>query len=422
MGRANIPDMLRSPTTVLSLLLGALLGFALAVSDGVLAERRPERRELPAQDARLLAEVIERVKAEYVDRVDDHELMQHAIRGLLSGLDAHSAFLDEEEFADLRIATQGSYSGIGIEVSHESGSIVVVAPIEGSPADRAGLRTGDVIVAVDGHEVPASGLGDAIGRMRGRVGTLVRVTVEREGVDEPIEYSIERAEVEVHSVRHSMLAPGIGYVRITHFSETTGRDLEAALAELRQRSGSGLDGLVLDLRNNPGGVLEAGVDVADAFLDSGLIVSASGRAPDARFYMEARPGDAARGARIAVLVNGGSASASEIVAAALRDHGRATLIGRRTFGKGSVQTVLPLSEGQALKLTTSRYYSPSGATIHEKGIEPDILLPRGSANPARVVARGARQPDLDEEMSVALDWLRSGTASRVAGEPAALAR
>ena len=408
--------MLRSPTTVLALLLGALLGFALAVSGGVQAERRPDRTDLPPDDARLLVEVIERIKAEYVDRVDDHELMQHAIRGMLSGLDSHSAFLDEEELDDLRIATEGSYTGIGIEVSYEAGAIVVVSPIEGSPADRAGLRTGDVIVAIDGHEVAASGLGEAIGRMRGAAGTRVAVTLEREGVDEPLEFTIERAEVEVQSVRHAVVGPGLGYVRITHFSETTARDVAAAVADLQRQSEGPLAGLLLDLRNTPGGVLEAGVEVADAFLDEGVIVSASGRARDARFRMEAHPGDIARNARIAVLINGGSASASEIVAGALRDHGRATLIGRTTFGKGSVQTILPLSGGQAIKLTTSRYFSPSGVSIHERGIEPDILLPRDAENPARTAA--ATLPDLDAEVAVALEWLQQGlSAQRVAGQP-----
>lgn len=408
--------MFRNPTTVLALLLGALLGFALAVSGGVEAQRHPDRADLPSADARLLAEVIERVKDEYVDRVDEHELMQHAVRGMLSGLDAHSAFLDEQELADLRIATEGSYTGIGIEVSYQSGAIVVVSPIEGSPADRAGLLTGDVIVAIDGHEVTGSGLGEAIGRMRGEAGTLVRVTIGRDGVEEPLEYAIERAEVEVHSVRHALLEPGLGYVRITHFSETTARDVEQAVAELGRKSGGRLAGLVLDLRNNPGGVLEAGVEVADAFLDAGLIVSASGRARDARFRMEAHPGDIARDARIAVLINGGSASASEIVAGALRDHGRATLIGRTTFGKGSVQTILPLSGGQAIKLTTSRYYSPSGTSIHERGIEPDIELPRGAASPSLATAAA---PGADDEVALALEWLQKGASPRVAGEPAA---
>jgi len=226
----------------------------------------------------------------------------------------------------------------------------------------------------------------------------------------------------VHSVRHALLGPGYGYLRITHFSETTPRDVEAAVEDLRHASARPLEGLVLDLRNNPGGVLEAGVEVADAFLDDGVIVSATGRARDARFRMEAHPGDIARDARIAVLINGGSASASEIVASALQDHGRATLIGRTTFGKGSVQTVLPLSDGQAIKLTTSRYYSPSGRSIHERGVQPDIVLPRDSANPG-YGASGAAAAELDDEVTVALEWLHGGVAApRVAGQPAAAVR
>jgi carboxyl-terminal processing protease len=405
--------MIRHPPTVLALLLGAVLGFALAVSGGVFAQREPVPADLPWQDARLLAEVIERVQAEYVDGIGEQALMQHAIRGMVAGLDGHSAFLDQDEYADLRIASEGSYSGIGVEVSYESGAIVVVAAIEGSPADRAGLLTGDVIVAIDGRPVDSGGLADAITRMRGEPGTRVRVSVEREASEEPIEFLIERAQVEVHSVRHEMIEPGFGYLRISHFSETTPTELAAALAALRGVSDQPLTGLVVDLRNNPGGVLEAAVDVADAFLDHGLIVSADGRTREARFRLEATPGDLARDTRLAVLVNGGSASGAEIVAGALRDHGRAQLLGRRSFGKGSVQTVLPLSAGHALKLTTSRYYTPSGASIHEKGIVPDIELPRPEPLAgAAVPLPGTPLADRDQEVRRALDWLKSPEAAR----------
>jgi carboxyl-terminal processing protease len=402
--------------TILALLLGAVLGFALALSGGVLAARKGEPTDLPWRDAHLMAEVIERVKQEYVDPVDDHELMQHAIRGMVSGLDAHSTFLDEIELEDLRIASEGSYSGIGIEVSYEDRLVVVVAPIEGSPADRAGLMTGDVIVAIDGHEVAPDGLSESIKRMRGKPGTRVRVTIERDGVEEPVEYVIERAQVDVHSVRQALLEPGYGYLRISHFSETTLADLEVALATVRRASGRPVQGLVLDLRGNPGGVLEAGVEVADAFLEHGVIVTAAGRARDARFRMEATPGDISRGARLAVLVNGGSASASEIVAGALGDHGRAALIGRTTFGKGSVQTVLPLSEGRAIKLTTSRYYTPAGTSIHEKGIEPELVLLRDDTAADRTARAGVPPPERDAEVLAALDWLKAGNAPRMAAE------
>jgi carboxyl-terminal processing protease len=400
-------------TTVLALLLGMGVGFALATTSGVLALRKPDGSDLPWQDARLMAEVIGRVKEEYVDPVDDHQLMQHAIRGMVANLDAHSSFLEEDELEDLMVSSEGNYSGIGIEVSYEDGLIVVVAPIEGSPAERAGLRTGDVIVAIDGHAVKPAGLGASVNRMRGEPGTVVRVTVERGAQAEPAEYAIERARIDVHSVRQALLEPGFGYLRISQFSETTLDDLASGIERLVEASGGPLTGLVLDLRGNPGGVLDAGVDVADAFLERGLIVSATGQGPDARFSVEAAPGDLLDGARLAVLVNGGSASAAEIVAGALHDHGRATLIGRTTFGKGSVQTILPLSDGRAIKLTTSRYYTPSGVSIHERGIEPDIELPR----PEEVIAYG----DLvvDAELRAALDWLRS-PASRLAGKASEL--
>jgi carboxyl-terminal processing protease len=394
-------------TTVLALLLGTGLGFALATTSSVLALRKPDGADLPWQDARLMAEVIERVKEEYVDPVDDHELMQHAIRGMVANLDAHSSFLEEDELEDLMVSSEGNYSGIGIEVSFEDGLIVVVAPFEGSPAERAGLRTGDVIVAVDGHAVKPAGVGASVGRMRGEAGTAVRVTIEREGVAEPLEYAIERARIDVHSVRQALLEPGYGYLRISQFSETTLADVEAGIERLVEASGAPLAGLVLDLRGNPGGVLDAGVDVADAFLDDGLIVSATGRGPDARFSVDALPGDLLDGAPLAVLVNGGSASASEIVAGALHDHGRATLLGRTTFGKGSVQTILPLSDGRAIKLTTSRYYTPSGVSIHERGIEPDIELPRADGTTAY------GEPGADAELRAALDWLK--TPPRMAG-------
>ena len=388
-------------TTVLTLLIGVGLGFALATTSGVLALRKPDGADLPWQDARLMAEVIERVKEEYVDPVDDHELMQHAIRGMVANLDAHSSFLEEDELEDLMVSSEGNYSGIGIEVSYEDGLIVVVAPFEGSPAERAGLRTGDVIVAVDGHAVKPAGVGASVGRMRGEPGTIVRVTIEREGIAEPVEFAVERARIEVHSVRQALLETGYGYLRISQFSETTLADLEAGVEQLVKASGGPLAGLVLDLRGNPGGVLDAGVDVADAFLERGLIVSATGRGHDARFSVEALPGDVLDGAPIAVLVNGGSASASEIVAGALHDHGRATLLGRTTFGKGSVQTVLPLSDGRAIKLTTSRYYTPSGVSIHERGIDPDIELPREDS-PASY-----GEPATDPELRAALEWLKS---------------
>jgi len=393
--------------TVLALIIGVALGASLSLSRGVLAEKEAVREDtLPWEDARLLAEVLERVKQDYVESVDDHALMENAIRGMVSALDPHSAFLDNEEYDEIRISTTGNYSGVGIEVTMDDGAVKVVSPIEGTPAARAGILAGDVITSIDDVAVEAAGLNDAINRMRGKPGTQVKVSVVRAGSEQPLDFVLERSNVQVHSVKHEMLEPGFGYVRITHFSETTGSDLTRAVNSLKSASPQGrLNGLVLDLRNNPGGVLEAAVSVSDAFLDDGAIVSASGRAPESRFEMDATPGDLIDGAEMVVLVNGGSASASEIVAGAIKDHARATLIGRTTFGKGSVQTVMPLSDGRAIKLTTSRYYTPSGVSIHEKGIDPDVVVERDQ-NPGEDAAGGHSLLERDSEVSLALARLK----------------
>ncbi len=393
--------------TLVVLLAGIVIGVSLSLSRGVLADKDPPAgaSTLPWEDARLLAEVLERVKQDYVDKVDDHELMENAIRGMISALDPHSAFLDSDEYDEIRISTTGNYSGVGIEVTMEDDGVKVVAPIDDTSAAKAGIRPGDMIVAIDGVPVDTSGLNDAINRMRGKAGTSVKVSIKRAGVEAPLDFVLERSNVQVHSVKAELLEPGYGYVRITHFSETTGGDLTKAIASLKSATPHGkLNGLVLDLRNNPGGVLEAAVAVSDAFINDGTIVTANGRAPDSRFEMDATPGDLLDGGDLAVLVNAGSASASEIVAGALKDHGRATLIGRTTFGKGSVQTVMPLSDGRAIKLTTSRYYTPSGASIQQKGITPDIVVERDQ-NPVD----GASGPALierDSEITIALTKLK----------------
>jgi carboxyl-terminal processing protease len=291
--------------------------------------------------------------------------------------------------------------------------LTVIAPLDGSPAARAGIRAGDTILSIDGQAVGGGPLGDAIASIRGAVGTVVKLGIGREPLPQPIELSIVRAMVSVHSVRHEMLEPGIGYLRISQFSETTGADTEAAVLALEGQAGGRLRGLVLDLRNNPGGVLDAAVEVSDFFLERGTIVSAEGRSEESRFRMEAMEGDLARGTPIAVLVNEGSASAAEIVAGALRDNERARLFGQKTFGKGSVQTVLPLEDGQALKLTTSRYFTPSGVSIHERGIEPDVALPLPEATQV-----GVPPPTgvADPEIRAAVAWLRTG-ATQVAVAP-----
>ncbi len=399
-------------STLLAVCTALTLGASLPLNQ-VHADKEPVAETLPWEDARLLAEVLEHVRRDYVERVDDRTLIENAIRGMVSSLDPHSAFLDNEEYDEIRISTTGNYSGVGIEVTMEGGAVKVVAPIEGTPAAKAGIEPGDTIISIDGVAVEQATLNEAINRMRGRAGTTVKVRVTREGVSSPLEFLLERSNVQVHSVKHELLEPGYGYVRITHFSETTGLDLNNSITALKAASPTGLKGLVLDLRNNPGGVLEAAVNVSDAFLDDGIIVTASGRVAESKFEMDATPGDITDGAEIVVLVNSGSASASEIVAGALKDHGRALLVGRTTFGKGSVQTVMPLSDGRAIKLTTSRYYTPSGVSIHHKGITPDVLVDR-DIEPhdfmpgigGEALLRG------DQQIVLALDKLKDGSVIR----------
>ncbi len=386
-------------------LLGCLVGVSLAAATLWLAGRDRREGTLPAEDETLLAEVLDRIHDDYVDRTDDRELMSNAIRGMVGELDPHSAYMNAEEFEDLRIATAGNYSGIGVEVTLESGVIVVIAPIDGSPAARAGIRPGDTIVAIDGRPIGKALLADTIASIRGEPGTVVNLTIHREAAADPLEFAVERAVVSVHSVRQEMLEPGYGYLRISQFSETTGPDIGGALRALQRQAGGHLRGLVLDLRNNPGGVLDAAVEVSDAFLDSGIIVSAQGRSEESRFRMEAAAGDLLQGAPVAVLVNEGSASASEIVAGALRDNGRAKLLGRRTFGKGSVQTVMPLRDGHALKLTTSRYFTPAGVSIHERGLEPDIVLPEQETV---ALAGDGSLLERDADVRAAVAFLKSG--------------
>jgi carboxyl-terminal processing protease len=397
---------------VLAALLGCLAGVVIAAATAWLSRGSREETGIPAHDARLLSEVMGLIHDDYVDKTDDHTLMSNAIRGMVGELDPHSAFMDKDEFEDLKIATEGNYSGIGVEVTAEDGVLTVTAPLDDSPAARAGIRPGDAILAIDGRLLRNEPLDDAIKRIRGEPGTVVKLGIGREPLPQPLELSIERAVVSVHSVRFGMLEPGYGYLRISQFSETTGPDTLAAVRALESESGGKLRGLVLDLRNNPGGVLDAAVEVSDAFLEDGTIVSAEGRSAESRFRMEAVEGDLARGAAIAVLVNEGSASAAEIVAGALRDNGRAKLLGQKTFGKGSVQTVLPLEDGQALKLTTSRYFTPSGVSIHERGIEPDVPLPE-----PEVIAAGAEDAgERDPEIRAAVDFLKTGKTQLVSAE------
>lgn len=364
---------------ILVVVIGTVMGLGLSAGSSYL--RIPAASgstELTWEQARLFAEVMERVKRDYVEPVDDSELLDSAIRGMVANLDAHSQFLNADEYEDIRISTTGSYSGVGLEVSTANGEILIVAPIDGTPAQRAGIQPGDIITAIDGTTVSNEGLEKTIARMRGRAGSLVTITVLRGEDDEVHVFTLRRESIQVASVRYELLEPAFGYVRVSQFNDSTAEELSHAVDELMQRSqkaqGNMLSGLILDLRNNPGGVLDSAVEVSDLFLDSGIIVSADGRTPESRFVRKAHRGDVLDGAPMVILVNSGSASAAEIVAGALRDHHRALIIGTSTFGKGLVQTVMPLSKGRAIKLTTSRYYTPSGESINETGIRPDVVV------------------------------------------------
>ncbi len=337
-------------------------------------EAAPE--PLPLNDLRVFTEVFAKIKADYVEEVTDRQLLENAIRGMLSGLDPHSTYLDPEDFKDLQEGTTGEFGGLGIEVGMEDGFVKVISPIDDTPAQRAGIQAGDLIIKLDETPVKGLSLNEAVQKMRGAPGSDIRITVAREGEDKPLEFVLTRAVIRAQSVRQSMLEPGYGYLRIAHFQSHTGNDTVAALKALASGNGGPLKGLVLDLRNNPGGILGAAVEVADAFLADGLIVYTEGRVQDAALSFSAKAPDVFGGAPLVVLVNGGSASASEIVAGALQDRRRAVIMGSRTFGKGSVQTILPMNNDAALKLTTARYFTPNGRSIQAEGIEPDIVIAR----------------------------------------------
>lgn len=393
---------------ILVLVVGTILGLGLSFGGELLKLPAPDKPDdLTWEQARLFAEVMERIKQDYVEPIDDRELVESAIRGMVSDLDAHSEYLDADEYQDIRISTSGSYSGVGLEVSEDSGRILVVAPIDGTPAFRAGIRPGDVIVAIDDASVRRDGLKETISRLRGRSGTRVSVSVLRGPDAELLVYNLRRENIRVASVRSDTLDPSIGYVRISQFNENTASELSRAVDTLQDdfsAAGDELRGLVLDLRNNPGGILDSAVDVSDLFLDRGVIVQAEGRTSEAHFVREAGTGDILDGTPIVVLVNKGSASASEIVAGALQDHHRALVVGTETFGKGLVQTVMPLSRGRAIKLTTSRYYTPSGDSIHEKGIEPDINVAGDQRYPGRQLTAGLDREG-DEQLAEAVRLL-----------------
>jgi carboxyl-terminal processing protease len=429
------------------LLLGALAGVlatlmitqprALLVGSAARAAVSDTYREL-----NLFGDVFERVRADYVEKPDDSKLVESAINGMLAGLDPHSSYMDPKSFRDMQVQTRGEFGGLGIEVTMEDGLVKVVAPIDDTPAAKAGVMANDIITHLDDEAVQGLTLNQAVDKMRGPVNTKIKLTIMRKGADKPIEVSIVRDIIRVKSVRWHPEGGDVGYIRITQFNEQTTDGLKQAINELNAQLGADkIKGYVVDLRNNPGGLLDQAISVSDTFLEKGEIVSTRGRNPEETQRFNARPGDMTKGKPVIVLINGGSASASEIVAGALQDHKRATLIGTRSFGKGSVQTIIPLGAGNgALRLTTARYYTPAGRSIQAKGISPDIEVlqdvpdnlkaqtdSKGEASlRGHLKAEGAEETGSqsyippnesdDKAIKMALDLLR-GTASNAAFPP-----
>ncbi|WP_440996704.1 S41 family peptidase [Arhodomonas sp. SL1] len=365
---------MRFSKTLYTLFAGALFGFILATGQQVWAERDEAQAKVPVEELRAFTEVFGRIQRGYVESISDRELIDNAIRGMLSGLDPHSAYLDPEAYEDLQAGTSGEFGGLGIEVGSENGFVKVIAPIDGTPADEAGIQAGDLIIRIDGQPAKDLSLDEAVHLMRGEPGTDITLSIMREDRDQPLEVTITRAVIQVESVKSRMLDRRFGYLRISQFQNATSDDVIAAVEQLRGEADDGLRGLVLDLRNNPGGVLNAAVDVSDLFLTEGEVVSTRGRLDDSEMRFTATPNDLLGGAPMVVLINAGSASASEIVAGALQDHGRAVVMGEKSFGKGSVQTIVPLQDGSAIKLTTARYYTPDGRSIQAEGIAPDVVV------------------------------------------------
>ena len=385
---------------VFLVLIGLIAGLSISIASGVFAERETKAASgLPVEELRTFSDVFGRIKNDYVEDVEDSEMLNNAIRGMLSGLDPHSSYLDQEQFKELQVGTSGEFGGLGIEVGMEDGFVKVIAPIDDTPAERAGIEAGDLIIRLDDTPVKGLTLNDAVKIMRGKPGTVLRLTVVREGVDQPLKIDIKRAVIKVKSVKSRMLEDGFGYVRISQFQSKTAENMVDAIEALHKESDGTLKGMVLDLRNNPGGVLNGAVAVSDAFLKKGLIVYTEGRVSDSKLRFNATPDDILNSAPMVVLVNQGSASASEIVSGALQDHHRAIVVGTPTFGKGSVQTILPLSNGAAVKLTTARYYTPSGRSIQAEGIKPDIELDQVRVSAVERSIDPVKEADLSGHLS-----------------------
>lgn len=393
-------------------IFGVIAGVMLSLNFSAVANKETQEvlRPLPVEELRAFTEVFGRIKSDYVEPVEDKKLITEAINGMLTGLDPHSAYLDSDAFKELQIGTQGEFGGLGIEVSMEDGFVKVVSPIEDTPAFRAGIKPGDLIVKLDDTAVKGLSLTEAIKRMRGKPNTSLTITVLRKGETKPLVFTLVRAIIKIQSVKSKMIEPGYGYIRVTQFQEQTGENLAKAIEKLFKESPTPMKGLVLDLRNDPGGLLNGAVAVSAAFLPTNsLVVYTDGRTDDAKMQLKASPEFYLRDSKndylkrlppaiktvpMITLVNGGSASASEIVAGALQDHKRSLVMGTQTFGKGSVQTILPLGNNTAIKLTTARYYTPNGQSIQAKGITPDILDESAKDETERL-----READLDRHLS-----------------------
>ena len=338
------------------------------------SEKKQDVSTLPLNEIRIFTEIFSKIKSDYVENIEDSTLLKNAIRGMLQGLDPHSAYLDKDSYKELQEGTSGEFGGLGIEVGYEDGFVKVISPIDDTPAKRAGIKAGDLIIRLDGKSVKGISLMEAVKMMRGKPGSEIELTILRGGEEKPFNVTIVRDIITVKNIKAETIESAFGYIRISNFQIHTVDDLSKALTKLESENNNMLKGLVLDLRNNPGGLLNAAVGVSDLFLDEGLIVYTEGRVKGSKLKFNAKPSEMFKDIPIIVLVNGGSASASEIVAGALQDHRRAILMGERTFGKGSVQTILPMNDETALKLTTARYYTPSGRSIQASGIEPDMIV------------------------------------------------
>ncbi len=351
-------------------LLLLLIGAQIVIGEA----ESPEIEALPLNELRTFTEIFAKIKSDYVEPVDDKELLENAVRGMLEGLDPHSTYLDGESYNDLREGTSGEFGGLGIEVGMENGFVKVISPIDDTPAHKAGIKAGDLIIKLDEKPVKGMSLNEAVDLMRGKPGDAIILTVIRENEEKPLVFTIIRDVIKVKSVRSEILEPGFGYLRISSFQSHTVEGLRKAIDQLKQDNNNQLKGIILDLRNNPGGILNAAVGVTDMFINKGLIVYTEGRIKDSKLKYNAKPNAKLPDLPLVVLVNAGSASASEIVAGALQDHGRGIIMGEKTFGKGSVQTILPMNNNAALKLTTARYYTPNGRSIQASGVIPDITI------------------------------------------------